>query len=126
MVFRYLTVISLAAAASLFLGLEAEANSRFTVQNDTDETIRVKIYSGGDTVCTGLEKGKNVSGGKTTSYGCTGSGKQRCKIKLRIDGSKICTEDLNTCDKTATKIGNGDTVKISYDEDGVHTCSFED
>jgi hypothetical protein len=125
MLFKSLTAISLASAAGLFLTLDADANSRFTVENKTELTANVYIYSGGDPYCSFEEKLKTASGGETDSYGCTGNGKNRCKIQLYMRGSKICKKQMNTCSNNSKKMDNGAKVTISTDRDGAFVCTFE-
>ncbi|MFN3212991.1 MAG: hypothetical protein ACE37M_07795 [Henriciella sp.] len=125
MLFKSLTAIALASAAGLFLTLEADANSRFTVENQTELKANVYIYSGGDSVCSFEEKLKTASGGETDSYGCTGNGKNRCKVQLYINGSKICKKQMDTCSNDSKKMNNGAKVTISTDRDGKYVCAFE-
>ena len=125
MLFKSLTAVSLASAAGLFLTLDADANSRFTVENQTELKANVYIYSGGDNYCSFEEKLKAASGGETDSYGCTGNGKNRCKIQLYINGSKICKKQMNTCSNNSKKMPNGSRVTISLDDDRNYICTFE-
>ncbi|MEO1659368.1 MAG: hypothetical protein AAFR51_00160 [Pseudomonadota bacterium] len=126
MLMKHLTALTLASAASLFIGLEAEANSRFTVENQMDVQATVYIYTGGDNLCTVNETYKRTSAGETDSYGCTGNGKNRCKIAIYIDGKKKCRKQHDTCNGRAKKVDNHGHVTLSKDEDGAFVCTYDD
>lgn len=126
MLMKHLTALTLASAASLFIGLEAEANSRFTVENQMDVQATVYIFNGADNVCTEERTFKRVSAGETDSYGCTGNGKNRCKIQIYVDGKKICKKQHNSCSDRARKIDNHGYVTLSKDEDGEFVCTYDD
>ncbi len=125
MLIKYLTALSLASAAGLFLTLDANANSRFTVENQVELKANVYIYSGGDSVCSFEEKLKAASGGETDSYGCTGNGKNRCKVQFYINGSKICKKQMDTCKNNSKIMKNGAKATITLDKDREYICTFE-
>ena len=117
MLFRHLTTLALVCAASLFFAMDAQATSRFSVQNDTDEKVNVYIFTGGDTVCSIHEKLKSVGAGNNSSFGCTGNGKNRCQIQLYADGKRICKDQQNSCFKdNARKMNNDQMVVITHTE----------
>lgn len=124
MLIKHIVVLMAAAALGLLSSLEASANSRFTIENDSYAKVTVQIYSGGDGSCKSPEKTKTASAGETDSYGCTGNGKNRCKVKLRVDGDRICKTQMNTCDDTAQKIDNGDRIVITMPKSGSYECAF--
>lgn len=125
MPFRHLAPFILASVASLLFALDAQATSRFSVENDSDEKVNVYIYTGGDEVCSIHEKLKSVGAGNENSFGCTGNGKNRCQIQLYADGKMICKDQHNSCFKdSARKMKNGQKVVITHtDEDGYY-CTF--
>lgn len=125
MLLRHTTAIVIASIASLFLAATADANSRFTAQNQTDKKINVYIYTGADTFCTVEEKLKTLSARETDTYGCTGNGKNRCQIQLYSGGNEICKAQRNSCAQdNARKMKNGSKVVITKIEDDEFYCSF--
>ena len=110
-----ITHLAVAAAAALCIAATAQASPRFTVENTSDDTIDVHIYSGGDTLCTHEEKTKKVSPGETKTIGCNGNGKGKCKVQFYFDIDQICKSARNTCDGKAIKLEGGATTKISWD-----------
>jgi len=125
MLFRPFVILMVAFAASLAVAMEAEATSRFSVQNDSPEKVNVYIYTGGDTVCSIHEKLKSVGAGNSNTFGCTGNGKNRCQIQLYADGKQICKKQHNSCFKdNARKMNNGQLVVITYTEEEGYYCSF--
>lgn len=125
MLFRQLAGISLVAMTGLFLTLDADANSRFTVESQADQKANVYIYTGGDSFCSFEQKLKAVSPGETDSYGCTGNGKNRCKVKFYINGSKICNSQMDTCKNNTKIVKNGAKVTISQDKNDEYVCTFK-
>lgn len=123
MLIKSLTGLALASAAGLFFSLSAEANPRFTVENNSDEKIKIFIYNGGDQTCTAAAKTKKVSPGKTESYGCTGNGKGRCKVRFFSETGEICKSERNTCSGKAIKIDGGATAKIT--REGPFVCDID-
>lgn len=109
--------LALATAAGLCLTLSAEANPRFTVENASDDKIEIYIYNGDDTQCITEAKTKKISPGETESYGCTGNGKGKCKVKFFYTIDQICRSNRNTCNGKAIKLDGGSKVKISSDND---------
>lgn len=126
MLFKCLSTLILAAIASLALNLDAHAVSRFTVQNDTEKDVFVSIFSGGDQFCALEQKSHRVKAGKTETYGCTGNGTHRCRLKFYSPAEKqICKKQNNTCpNDSARKMKNGQEVVISKDEDDGFVCEF--
>ena len=91
----------------------AEASPRFTVVNDTKDSVKVMIFNGGDTICDIYAKKKTIAAGETKTYGCTGNGKGQCKVVPRARGEDICGDLVNTCSGYAIKAPGGSTLKIS-------------
>ena len=104
MLINSFTKLALATAAGLFFTFGAEASPRFTIQNASDDKIKVYIYNGGDRSCTEEAKTKKVSPGKTETYGCTGNGKGKCKVQFFFDIDQICKSERNTCSGKALKL----------------------
>lgn len=125
MLLKHLIGFAFASAAAFCVALIAEASPRFTVQNDLGRDVEVYIYSGDDTYCGSNEKYKTVPGGKSRTYGCSGHGKGKCKIKLRAHDKKICRSDRNTCDKTAIKMEDGAKVTVKKESKDKFYCEFE-
>ena len=126
MLIKPLIVLTFAAIASLALSLDAGAVSRFTVTNDTEKHVFVEIFMGDDQVCALPQKSQRVEAGKSESYGCTGKGTQRCRLKFYSAADKqICKKQNNTCpNDSARKMRNGQEVVISKDEDDEFVCAF--
>ncbi len=121
---------SLLPIATAALGLaaamapNAAASSRFTIENQSDTQVHVYIYSGGDTFCTLEEKVKYLSAGETDSYGCTGNGKNQCKIQLYAKENLICKSDRNTCNSNAIKRENNSEMRITGSLETGFDCTF--
>lgn len=125
MLSRHLITLAFASLAVLFSAMDASANSRFTIQNDTDKKVNVYIYTGGDDLCSVQEKLKSVSAGETDSFGCTGDGKNRCQVQFYAKGSQICKKQNNSCFKdNARKMKNGAKAVITFDDADGYYCSF--
>ena len=122
---KHLAALVAALLIGLCFTLTAQANPRFTIENNLDETVDVTIFNGGDTYCGTHAKAKKVDAGETSSFGCTGNGKGKCKIVLGIDGERICRSKQNTCSGKAIKVKGGKTVVVGEDEDGKTVCEFE-
>jgi len=60
MLIKPLTHLALAAAAGLLFAASAEASPRFTIENASDDKIKVYIYNGDDTSCNEEAKTKKV------------------------------------------------------------------
>lgn len=108
-----LNSLALAAAAGLFLTAVADASPRFTIENKTERTLKIDIYSGGDTSCLDSEKRRSVGPNKTETFGCTGNGKGKCKVQFSVDSKPICGKQENTCGGKAVKMEGGSRAKIS-------------
>ena len=126
MLIKPLSMFAAAVVASLALSLDASAVSRFTVTNDTDKPVFVSVFSGGDQLCALEQKSQRVEAGKSETYGCTGNGTQRCRLKFYSAAEKqICKKQNNTCPKdSARKMKNDQEVVISKDEDDDFVCAF--
>lgn len=122
---KHLTAFVAASLVGLCLTLTAQANPRLTIENNLDEMVDVTIFNGGDISCSTPAKAKEVDAGESSSFGCTGNGKGKCKIVLGIDGERICRSKQNTCSGKAIKVKGGKTVAIGKDEDGKTVCEFE-
>jgi len=121
---KHLTALVAIPVIGLSFTLTAQANPRFTVENNLDVTVDVTVFNGGDASCSTPAKAKTVDAGKTGSFGCMGNGKGKCKIVLGIDGDRICKSKQNTCSGKAIKVKGGKTVSISENNDGGHVCEI--
>ena len=126
MFFKSFAAVFLASLAFCSAALTAEASSRFTVQNDTDKHVFVSIFAGDDQFCFAEENSKRVKAGANRSFGCTGNGTHRCRLKFfSADEKQICKRQGNSCpNASARKMKNGQKVVISKDADGDFTCAF--
>jgi len=115
MLTRSLTCFALSAAAVLTFTANADASPRFTVENASDDKIKVYIYNGGDVSCKTEAKTKAVSPGQTDTFGCTGNGEGKCKVQFFFDIDQICKSERNTCSGKAIKLDGGSTTRISWD-----------
>jgi len=122
---KHLTTLAAAALVALCFTLTAQANPRFTIENNLDGTVDVTIFNGGDISCSTPAKAKKVDAGETSSFGCIGNSNGKCKLVLGIDGERICRSRQNTCSGKAIKVKGGKTVMIGKDEDGKTVCEFE-
>jgi len=105
--------LAIATVAGLFLTPIAEASPRFTIENNTDRTVKIDIYSGDDTSCLDNEKRRSVGPFKTKTFGCTGDGKGKCKVQFSVDSVAICGKQENTCGGKAVKMDGGARAKVS-------------
>lgn len=122
---KHLIALVAASLMGLCFTLTAQANPRFTIENNLEVTVDLTVFNGGDISCSTPAKAKKVDAGETSSFGCTGNGKGKCKIVLGIDGERICRSKQNTCSGKAIKVKGGKTVAIGKDEDGQTVCEFE-
>ncbi len=126
MLIRNLTTVALVAAIGVGFAAQAEANSRFSIENQTDQKFYVYIYSGDDGTCIVTEKSKSVSPGETDSYGCSGNGKNRCKIKVVYKKKyTVCNTIYNACHNAALKVDNGAKITIVDDVYEDYACKIE-
>lgn len=102
----------------------AEASPRFTVVNKADSKAKVFIFSGGDTACEFAEKTKTVSSGETDTFGCTGNGKGKCKVSVKVSKQDACEALANTCNEWMVKVEGGSTLTITG-RDGNYSCRLD-
>ena len=107
--------LALVSSLVLLIANQAAANSRFTVQNDSDRKVTIGIFNGDDGTCTVSIKVKSVNSGETESYGCAGGGKHRCKLSFQYgsSNSSACDDLYDTCQSQTVKVANGETVVIT-------------
>lgn len=118
--------IAVAALVTGWTAPSADASSRFSIENQTDTKVNVYIYSGGDTFCTIEEKLKTVSVNETDSFGCTGNGKNQCKIELYANGNEICKSESNACNHDAIKRPNNSAMTVTGTLGSGYNCEFDD
>ena len=116
---------SLLAASVLMFTFEANANSRFTLDNQTNKKLMVLIYNGDDSVCITSAKSKNVRAGNSNSYGCEGHGNHRCHIRVYHDKSKVCKSPKNACNNSAIRVPDGSTITVSSVGDDKYDCTVD-
>ena len=116
---KHLTSLVAIPMIGLCFTLTAQANPRFTVENNLDVTVDVTVFNGGDASCgtpaKTEAKTKAVSPGQTDTFGCTGNGKGKCKVQFFFDIDQICKSERNTCSGKAIKLDGGSTTRISWD-----------
>jgi hypothetical protein len=102
----------------------ASATSQFTVQNNSNDTIKFQIFDGDDSVCLQDAKSVNVDGNSSKSISCTGGGKQRCRVAVSVplyDDDEACVESQNitsSCGSTAgINVDDGKTLVIESNYD---------
>lgn len=100
----------------------AEANSRFTVENDIDDKVNLYIYTGDDTACLIEQKTKSVPSGESRSFGCAGNGKNQCRVTLFADGGGICKGKLDSCGKKAMRVKNHTKITVAHNGSGGYRC----
>ena len=121
-------------SAAVFLGLagllgllaiwapdHAFANSRFTVDNQSDGKLTVTIFNGNDATCDIAAKTHHVGAGNKDSFGCEGGGNQRCKVKVQEGGHRACSDLYWECsdqteagsDTMTITIHNGGTLQVA-------------
>lgn len=118
-----LSVAALGVGAVLVASPAADASPRFTVDNQSDKTIKIVIFNGDDSECRVPAKTKTLSPGKANTYGCDGNGKGRCKIYPKNDGHYICDDMMNTCGNDALKAPDNSTFKITG-KNGIFSCQL--
>ena len=126
---RSIVYCAMALALTAGFGSAAHANSRFTVKNDFFESIYVRVFDGGDISCTAKAKNFEVKPGETKSAGCTGNGKQQCKITVKEESigkfsrDRVCSKLTNTCGagRKVINIANKQTLIVS----GRESCTIE-
>lgn len=109
---KHLTILFLAPFAGLGLSLAAHANPGFTVKNALKTDVDLYIFIGDETYCGAHEHHARVSAGKTHSYGCSGRGKDKCKIALFVAGEEICKSARNACSKSKIVMKDRSTVIV--------------
>jgi hypothetical protein len=118
MLLRHLAALIIASTASALFSMDAAANSRFKVQNDSGKKVKIEVFKGNDTECVSEAKTKKVPKGKTKSMGCEGKGMGLCKIKVYAEGKEICKSKKKHCSGTAVSdkaitVDDGWTVEIT-------------
>lgn len=122
---KHILASSFIVASALMFTFEANANSRFTLDNQTDKKLMVLIYNGDDSICTTAAKSKNVKAGNSNSYGCEGRGNHRCHIRVYQDKSKVCKSPKNACNSSAIKVPNGSTITVSSAGNDKYDCTVD-
>ena len=121
MLFRHLTTLAIASAATAFFAMDASANPRFSVESQSDVKLKIEIFKGDDSACLVPDKAKKLKAGKTKVYGCEGNGTGVCKVKVWFKGIRVCENQSSACNGTAIRMKDGQRLVLS-DESG---CSVE-
>lgn len=108
----------------------ASATSHFTVQNNSNDKIKLQVYDGDDSICFQEAKDVDVDGNSSKSFSCTGGGKQRCRVAVSnatYDDEQACVESSSItsgCGSTAViNIDDGKTLVI---ESNYNYCAIQD
>lgn len=124
-------VLALATIVATFGLAEAEANSRFKVQNDSETKVLVNIFNGDDSICAAEAKHHTVGAGDEQGMGCTGGGKNRCKARISArdtdDGKweQICLGINNGCGDNVVILPNHARLVISGSSWDNTSCKIE-
>ena len=107
----------------------ASATSHFTVQNNSNSTIKLEIYDGNDTMCWQDAKVVHVDGNSSKSISCTGGGKHRCRVAVSnatYDDEQACVESENiTSGCGSTAVINVDDGKTLVIESNYNYCAIQ-
>jgi hypothetical protein len=121
------TIAALAAALALltlWAPGEAAANSRLTIRNDTTALLRFYVFSGSDAICSSTEKQGSIKSGESRGIGCSGQGKDRCKLQVqrRDKGPAVCENlNMNSCGMGhALIVPDGSLIVVAQDK----TCTM--
>lgn len=112
-----------AFSTALSFSLNAEASSRFTIQNALKSDVDLYIYYGDDTYCGAHQQHKKVPARKSRTFACGSKGK--CQIALFVDDTEICKSDHNACGKSTIKIKDGSWVTLRQTGQNALFCDFE-
>ena len=120
MVDKKLTLAIAALVFSSVMATQASANSSFTVENKSDQGMKLEIFRGDDHFCDIAQKTKKVSAGETASFSCEGGGENRCKVTvLRTgDDNRLCRNISSGCNNVAVRLSNNSTLIIPADHAG--------
>lgn len=105
----------------------AQANSRFTVQNDSSAKILINVFDGNDELCSAEAKHHTLEPGEEQGMGCEGGGKHRCKARVsrHVNDSweQICLELDSDCGKQEVNMPNNATLTVADNGSGGTACS---
>ena len=108
----------------------ASATSQFTVQNNSNDKIKLQIFDGDDNICLQQAKSVDVDGNSSKSISCTGGGKQRCRVAVSnatYDDDEACVESQNiTSGCGSTAVINVDDGKTLVIESNYNYCAIQD
>lgn len=97
----------------------ASATSHFTVQNNSNDKVKLQIYDGDDNICFQEAKDVDVDGNSSKSISCTGGGKQCCRVAVSVpvyEDDQACVEASSItsgCVPTAViNVADGATLVI--------------
>lgn len=116
MILKSFSALIIASTASAIFTMEAAANPRFSVQNNTNQRVSVDVYNGNDKTCTVPSKTKTVKAGKSKTIGCEGHGTGNCIVHVykKKNGKKVCKNDFWTCGK---EVSNGEWLMVDGSKD---------
>ncbi len=98
MLLRHLAALIIASTASAFFSMDAAANPRFTVENNSNESVVIRIFNGDDKTCITPSKTKTVKANKSKRMGCEGNGTGHCIVQVNSKrGKKLCENYKRSC-----------------------------
>lgn len=122
---KILASLAVILATSFSLGLTAHAKPTFTLQNDSDSKVVVKIYRDDEATCMSGLKTKKVPVGETQTFSCKNDLKDRCLIQLYVNGVLACRRDQRPCSERAIKMLDGSKLIFAQSDVGKYVCRFE-
>lgn len=122
---KILASLTFVLTASLPLDLTANAYSRFTLQNDSDSHVAVRIYRDDEKTCMSDLNLKSLHMDQTQTYSCNNNLKDRCLVQLIVKGELACTENQTTCDDRLIPIIDGSKLIFVQNKAGKYVCRFE-
>ena len=125
MLSKILASLAVILAASLPLGLTAHAKPTFTVQNDSENEVLVRIYHDDEATCMSGLNMKTVPLGETKTLSCKNDLKDRCLVQLLVNGRIACSRNHGPCSDRAIKMLNGSKLIFAQRDNGKYVCRIE-
>jgi hypothetical protein len=99
---------------------DAADASRITVDNQHSATLMLNLFNGDDVSCVFEEKRKTVGANSEKTVGCSGGGKKRCKVQVKI------RDDLTTACRQSSEVRKCGSVNVMVVNDGEILTVLED